>query len=39
MGNLPGKSPLGRSRRKYEDKIKMGLTQRDCEGEWKCLWG
>jgi hypothetical protein len=35
MGKPEGKRPLGRSRRRWEDNIKMGLQVVGCEGmDW-----
>jgi len=35
MGNPEGKRPLGRRRRRWEDNIKMGLYEVECEGmDW-----
>jgi len=38
VGKTEGKRPLGRSRRRYEDNIKMDLQTVGCEGmEWMKL--
>jgi hypothetical protein len=31
VGKLEGKSPLGRTRRRWEDNIKIGLKEMGCE--------
>jgi hypothetical protein len=34
-GNPPGKRPLGRSRKRWEDNVKMDLREVGCEdGKW-----
>jgi hypothetical protein len=45
MGKSGGKGPLGRSRRRWEDNIKMNLQEVGCEGmDWidlaqdRCRW-
>jgi hypothetical protein len=35
IGNPEGKRPLGRPSRRWEDNIRMGVRERDCEGmDW-----
>jgi len=34
VGKLEGKRPLGRPRRRWEDKIKMNLQDEGCGGLW-----